>query len=397
MRSPIRVLFQSRSELFDTRGGDTFQIEHTKKALESAYPNYKIDINNDVKVKNIKDYDIVNLFNINWICETYLQALHAYNNSVPIVLSAIHHPTDKFKQFEDEYRFGLRRVTNTLVKSQSFRDIGKNIYRSFKYPKKAYPTLVQLLMGTYKQQRKVLEMSDIVLVQTYKEGKELKELYNVLGKPYERVVIGADSKMFLNSTPEEFEQYFNKEHSVDLSNKRIILSVGRIEPRKDQLLLIKAFNSLQATVNDPNLILIFIGANNANHSEYNFRFNRLVAKNANIYHTGALPQKIVASAMANNGVYVQTSWFETIGLTNVEAYMAGMPVLTTTDRLREFFDNKIEIIPVNDQTALETGLKKVLKRKSPTKDERRQIAKIMDWNETARQTAAAYEKILEQR
>ena len=70
----MKVLYQSRVDLFDRRGGDTVQMEQTKNAIQKIDPSIHIDIQPEVHSKDIEEYDIIHLFNLDWICETYLQA-----------------------------------------------------------------------------------------------------------------------------------------------------------------------------------------------------------------------------------------------------------------------------------------------------------------------------------
>ena len=70
----MKVLFQSRVDLYNPKGGDTIQMEQTKKAIEAIDPSIKIDISTNVMDKDINKYDIVHLFNLDWIPETYIQA-----------------------------------------------------------------------------------------------------------------------------------------------------------------------------------------------------------------------------------------------------------------------------------------------------------------------------------
>lgn len=392
MKNTIKVLFQSRSEIFDTRGGDTLQMEHTKKTIEDLDTRFKVTIDNDLKAVDKDSYDIVNLFNLDWICETYLQAKNAQKKGIPLVLSAIHHPMGRIKEYEKYYKFGLRRVVNSLVKNQEVVDIAKNLYRSAIFPKKLYPTLIQAKMGIKSQQKQILEMSDVILVQTDQEREEIIKDFNVQNKRYEKVVIGADASVFLSSTKTAFIEYFLKTYNIDLNNRKIILSVGRIEPRKNQLTLIDAFERFHETNKD--YILIFIGAKNSYHIEYAQRFQNTVSSNVNIFYTGALPQQIVASAMACDGICVQPSWFETIGLTNVEAFMAGMKVVTSTDRLKEFFGEDIFYCVPDDTSSITQAMIKAHDAQPPTMDKRQRIANVMNWNETAKQTIAVYESLL---
>ena len=237
----MKILFQSRVDLYNPRGGDTFQIEKTKSAIEKLDPSIKIDISLNLHEKNISDYDIVHLFNIDWVCETYMQAKFAKDNNKPLVISAIHHSYKEVLDFENYARYDIRRIYNLIVKSQSLRDVGKNVYRSLFNVKKLYPTLMQVLMGIRNQQRKILQMSDVVLVQTASEAKDLFSDFGTKDFVSSVVVNGVDAEIFDKPSRSPFQKFFMEKYSIDISKKKVLLNVGRIEPRKNQLNLITAF------------------------------------------------------------------------------------------------------------------------------------------------------------
>jgi len=55
----------------------------------------------------------------------------------------------------------------------------------------------------------------------------------------------------------------------------------------------------------------------------------MVNNNDNIHYVGSMQRKLLMCAYAAAKVHVLPSWFETTGLTNVEAGLAGCNVVTT--------------------------------------------------------------------
>ena len=204
----MRVLYQSRVDLYNPRGGDTFQMEHTKMMIEKLYPSIQIDILPEVKVKDIKKYDLVHLFNLDWICETYLQVKHAKKHNIPVVLSAIHHSEKEVKRYEREDRYDFRRIYNAIIPYQPLRDVAKNVYRSTldRKFKKLYPTFIQLIKGIKKQQREIIKNVDMVLVQTKAEAKDIREDFKVKKFKWEKVVNGVSIDTFINARNDNLSQ-----------------------------------------------------------------------------------------------------------------------------------------------------------------------------------------------
>ncbi|PJA40903.1 hypothetical protein CO178_01385, partial [candidate division WWE3 bacterium CG_4_9_14_3_um_filter_34_6] len=181
----------------------------------------------------------------------------------------------------------------------------------------------------------------------------------------------------------------------DLSNFKVILNVGRIEPRKNQLNLIKAFENLKNDELLNNFGLIFIGAYTERSYEYVYRFKKAIKNNSNIYHFGAVSPEIVASAMNRDGVYVHPSWFETTGLVCIEAAMAGMQLVATGDRVKEYLGDNAYYCDPKDVKSIEDAILKSVKSPKNISRLQKDIEDKYTWNKTAKQTISVYEKILE--
>ncbi|PIR42839.1 hypothetical protein CO058_02365 [candidate division WWE3 bacterium CG_4_9_14_0_2_um_filter_35_11] len=390
----MKILFQSRVDLYNPRGGDTFQIEKTKSAIEKLDPNIKIDISLNVHEKNISDYDIVHLFNIDWVCETYMQAKFAKDHHKPLVISAIHHSYKEVLDFENFARYDIRRIYNLIVKSQPLRDVGKNVYRSFFNRKKLYPTILQVLMGIRNQQRKILRMSDIVLVQTKQESKDLITDFGVSDFKSELVVNGVDADIFNNASRSPFQKFFMEKYSVDISKKKVLLNVGRVEPRKNQLNLIKAFEMLKESQSFDGYILIFVGVLSERSPEYIYRFNSEIKNHEDIFYVGALPQQMLASAMSQDGIYVHPSWFETTGLVSLEATLAGMTPVVSGDRVKEYLGDYGYYCDPKSPESIKNAILKASESSKNTDVLRKRILREFTWDNAALQTIFVYKSLL---
>lgn len=390
----MKILFQSRSDLYDPRGGDTLQMEHTKAAIEQEDPTIKIDISTSPQENNIADYDLVHLFNLDWIPETYIQAKWAKKHGKKVVLSAIHHSEKEVLKYEDNAAYDIRRVYNFLFPFQAARDVGKNIYRSFLHPQKIKPTLNQIFNGIRNEQRDILRMSDIVLVQTEKEAQDIKTDFKFEGFNWKKIVNGVDVKVFENPNIDLLNNLVEEKYSVDLSQKPILLSVGRIEPRKNQLSLIEAFNGLQMQGELKGFRLVFIGAMTKNSFEYVYKFKNELEKNHEILYLGVQPPEIVASAMAHEGVYVHTSWFETTGLVTLEAALSGMNVVATGDRTKEYLKDEAYYCSPDDVESIKNAILNAVLRPKNTRNIRDEIKSQYSWKNTAKQTLEVYRSLV---
>ena len=395
----MKILFQSRIDLYRNRGGDTFQMEHTKRMIEKINPSVTVDIRPELKVKDIAHYDVVHLFNIDWICETYVQAKWAKKNNIPIILSAIHHSETEIKRYEKYYRFGIRRIFNLLVPWQSTKDVWKNVYRSTikREYGKLRPTVIQLLKGIRNEQKEIIKMSNLVLVQTEAEAKDIKKDFKIDDFKWKKIVNGVNLDVFLKPNKGLFlDEVIKSDKDFDYKSP-ILLSVGRIEPRKNGLNIIKAFESLQKKNKLKSWKLIFIGALSKNHPEYSFRFKVKVKRNVDILYLGPRSQGFVASAMLQKGVFVLPSWFETTGLSSLEAAMSGMVPVVSGERTKEYLGENAEYCDPESIESIQNAILKASKRHGVSKDFRREIGTKYSWANSAIQTLEVYKKLIQHR
>lgn len=391
----MKVLFQSRSDLYHPRGGDTFQLESTKSALEKLDPTIHIDISLESHPKNIQEYDIVHLFNLDWICETYVQAQWAKKHHKPIVLSAIHHSYAEVERYEKLARYDIRRIYNAVIPWQSMRDVWKNIYRAtfgFKF-QKLLPTVVQIYKGIRATQREIIRMSRVVLVQTTIEAKDIEKDFHVADFTWKKVVNGVNTRIFSRPDRTIFQNYMRSEFQIDTDKYSIILNVGRIEPRKNQLNIIRAVRGIDQSKLSKPLLLVFFGARGYTSHEYWYRFMREIGNSGEkigVVYGGEQPQEMIASAMAQHGVFVQASWFETTGLVSLEASLAGMPVVVSGDRVKEYLGDEGMYCDPADYRSIQSAILAGLDRKSVSSMLKKEILSQYTWEQTARQTRDVY-------
>lgn len=388
----MKVLFQSRVDIFDKRGGDTVQMEYTKKYIEGLNKGVFVDIKPSINEINIDDYDIVHVFNIDWVCETYMQVMWAKNHGKIVVLSAIHHSEKEVKRFENEARYDIRRIYNFLIPWQSTRDVSKNIYRSMTDKRKIKPTFKQVKMGIRNQQREIIKNTDLVLVQTDKEADDIAIDFKTEGFKWAKVVNGVNADLFLDSKPDLFVNYMKENHNIEPKN--IMISVGRVEPRKNWLRIIEVFEQLKTSDEFKDWILVFIGDYNKNHKEYLWRFNKKVKENPDIYYLGRQSQELVASAFSMDGVFLNPSWFETTGLVALESAIAGMRPVVTGDRIKEYLGEEAVYCDPGDSLTIKNAIIKASKFGKLAETQRLLIKGNYSWENTAKQTLSVYNSLL---
>jgi len=197
----------------------------------------------------------------------------------------------------------------------------------------------------YKYLRLALNESDRIIVNSKSEAKLISNFFS-LNEEKIRVVYNGVSEDFCNSDP----KYFVDTYGIS----DFILYVGRIDPRKNILRLIKAFKKAKLDTD-----LVVIGKPDPYYQSY-FQKCLSEAKNSeNIHFLGHLTHDSVMlkSAYAASKVFVLPSFYETPGLAAMEAALAGANVVIT-DRgaTREYFSKYAIYVDPGDLKSIAHGL-----------------------------------------
>lgn len=375
---PIKVLFQSRSDLFTKRGGDTVQIEQTKQALEKLGVAVSIDFSTNLDLSN---YDLVHLFNIDWCRDTYLQAVNAKKQNKSIVLSAIHHSFADIDYFAANSQYGLGRIINPTFRKWHQREFLKSIYRVVFDPKKLKTTLVQLGIGTLVQQKSLLEMADVVVVQTDDEIKDIKKEFGVPDITFKKVVNGVRAD-FATATSDWCVSEYGLENFV--------FCVGRIEPRKNQLAVIDAFQQAGLVGKTK---LVFVGkVNRVLQPEYSFRFKKALEKFDWVKHIPYVSYENIGSMFASAKVHILASWFETTGLVSLDAGLAGANVVSPRSRCQEYLGDYAYYCDPSNVESIAKALKQAYEDPRQTELKTR-ILENYTWDIVGRQTLDIYKSV----
>jgi glycosyltransferase involved in cell wall biosynthesis len=170
--------------------------------------------------------------------------------------------------------------------------------------------------------RDLLHLADVILPNSHAEANQLARLFAVSRKRL-RVVPNGVLPSFGTASPAPFRD--------GLGPDPFVLSVGRIEPRKNTLGLVRATRWL-------GLRAVHIGDPVPGHLDYARECRR--AGEGSVIWLGRFDHDdpLLASAYAAARVFALPSWFETPGLAALEAGLAGCAVaITPFGSTREYF------------------------------------------------------------
>jgi len=359
-------------------GGDFVQVKNTAEELRNL--DIEVDIKTDLNV-DMSDYDIVHVFQLDWLAENYFYALRAKEFKKPLVLSPIHHNVAEVKKFDDTYVFDYRRISKILFKDQFSRDVFKNVYRGLFSTKKLKLAIYSVFKGLKNMHKTVLKLSDYVLVQTTLEASDLEKTYGVKLK---------NTKVVVNGVGEQFIEKKDYKNPFDFEN--YIICVGRIEPRKNQLSIIEAVRKLREE-EDKDIQLVLIGRLNIlNHFEYTLRFKKLLKQYPWIHYIERVPYEEIPSYFHFAKVGVSASWFETTGLTSLDALFCGTNAVASGERAKEYLGDTASYCKPDNIISIKEALKKEYYSKRPVLSAK--MKHEYTWKNAAKQTLEVYNELL---
>jgi len=376
----MKVLMQGRIGLLEAAGGDRIQVENTAAELRKL--GVEVEISTNIKV-DPTEFDLVHIFQLDWTTETHLMAKNAKNHHKPLVFSPIHHKVSEVKRFDDEYAFDLRRLSKILFSEQHSRDTFKNVYRCLTNPEKIGPTLYSVAKGLKNMHVETLALSDRVLVQTKLEAKDLKDTYGVDIK-WDIVPNGVSDKFL-----------YAKDHKNPLPFSDYIFCVARIEPRKNQLSVIEAVKKFRQDSNQ-DAKLVFVGKKNmVNHPEYTWRFNSSLNKNPWITYVESVPYDKMPAYYSHAKVCVSASWFETTGLTLLEALFCGANAVASSPRAKEILGKYASYCDPWDVESISKAVGEQFFAARPELDE--DMRQEYTWENAAKKTFRIYKELLDKK
>lgn len=201
-------------------------------------------------------------------------------------------------------------IPNTTVKTgkiiTSIHDFSFEIYKDF-HPKERIDFFNKYF---YKNVR----LSDKIITGSEYTKREILERFDFNSRDIKVIYHGIRHDVF--------KKYDNLEVDFDLPRK-FILSVGSIEPRKNLLGLLKAYNLLDENVKKE-YKLVLIGFKGWNNSEL---MEIIEANKDNILYLGFISDEDLAKVYNLASCFVFPSFYEGFGLPPIEAMACGTPVL----------------------------------------------------------------------
>ena len=227
--------------------------------------------------------------------------------------------------------------------------------------------------------RELLALTDRILPNSQAEAEQLLELFAVDDDAIRVIPNGVDPR-FADACAESFHSRFG--------SSEFVLYVGRVEPRKNVLRLVEACRFAE-------LPLVVIGDAPPGRNAYLRACRALGSGSAQWISALRHEDPLLASAYASARVFALPSWFETPGLSALEAALAGCAVVVTPlGCTREYFADLVDYARPDRPEELARALRQAwMKGRDATVALSRHVGSRFLWSEVARRTAEVYDEI----
>lgn len=342
----MKVIFFTPRPFSLAFGGTEVQLLETKNALEKL--GISVEFGDYFNRDQLTSNTIVHLFGSDHVFAQMAKLLAS--KMIPYVVSSVFYPT------------GLSRAMH---------------YASRFLPSSASSLRKNVLIGASK-----------VLPNSRSESRLLQKLFG-LSEYSIRVIPNGVGDNLIGQDPDGFRRRYLPELP---SNERFVLSVGRIERRKNSLNLLRAAAQLKVP-------LVFIGAPVTLPKErvYVDQFQEELhrypgyAKHIPFLSHGSAD---LADAYAAAHAHALISWMETPGLANLEAGINGANLIVgKSPPVWEYLNNYAAFVDQNDLTQIVKAIEQALSQERDKNNQSTHIRKNYSWNRVAQLMVDVYKEV----
>lgn len=357
----MKVLFIIRATAFDKPGGDTVQARNTAKYLKESGVEAELKLTSEQI--DYSQYRLIHFFNIIRPADILKHAIKA---NLPYVISPVFMD---YREYDRKMRGGLMGILGKIVPMDTMEYL-KVLARRIKNRERVQSRLY-LYWGHRRSVRHLVQYCQMLLPNSESEIKRLFGHYNTWQR-YTVVPNGIDEEVFKPVT------------KMDERQQRGIICVAQVEGRKNQLNLIRA-------INPTGLHLTIIGKPTANSGPY-FEACKKEA-GGHVTFTDYIPLDDLLEYYRFSKLHVLPSWFETTGLSSLEAAAMGCNiVITRKGDTEEYFGDHAFYCDPADVSSIRKAVLKAYEAPVDTALEE-MVRQRYTWRKAAEKTYGAYKKL----
>jgi len=332
---------------------------------------------------------------------------------------------DQFEYYKDRFRFEVRSTpllsdnpVQRILRETFFwnREIKNQNITLFHSPisyipfRLSIPTILTLhdlrifrFPQTYSRARRmflkqairysVQKATKIITVSQFTK-KELEQLFEIPSEKIKVIYEGINLKRF-EATPQDTDREILKKYGVC---DRYILTVGHLEPRKNYLRLIKAFQQLN-NMTDESFQLVIAGRELLEYQSL-YRWVEDHSLNGKVIFSGFIQSEHLPIFYRNASVFVLASIYEGFGLTPLESLASGVPVAASNvSSIPEVLGTAALYFDPFEIDDIAEKMKILIKDSSVRQkilDDARGIFEHFTWPNCARETMLVYKEVLDE-
>ncbi len=360
----MKVLMIARSTLYSTPGGDTIQLKNTAHFLRKIGVAVDIKLNGDTIEYN--SYDLLHFFNV---IRPAGIINHVKLSKKPYVISTIF---VDYSELEKQHRSFVYSVLNKILGKDGVEYL-KVLARHFNGSEQLN-SLEYIFKGQKQSILYLLKNAKCLLPNSENEYNRLLQSYRT--EQNYRVIPNA---IDLN--------LFSEELILPRNEREGIICVARFERIKNQLNIIKA-------VNKTDYKLTLIGKPAPNQIDYYKKCKSEAVANPNIIFIDHIKQEKLVQFYAKTKVHILASWFETTGLSSLEAGSMGCQlVITEKGDTQEYFKKEAHYCDPDSIISIQQAINIAMNTNENATISKR-IRMDYIWEKTAKKTLAAYKSVL---
>jgi glycosyltransferase involved in cell wall biosynthesis len=368
---PFKILMRNRPDAVSHPGGDTVLMENLAGQLRLRGHTVQIDLECGA---DAAAFDIIHLFNLTLPELIAASAREAIGKGIPFLVHALH---------EDWPRFRNRCLATAVILEK---------YVAAGQPRGRLDATLALLGECPAADMPICPEASMAAAILCTGGEETATLLRHYPAARTRIVpLAAGSATGLERKGKD-EGGLSADAEADFRKTfglgDFVLCVGRLEPRKNQLMLLAALEESDLTV-------VFADGGFSYAPEYTAACRKFSRRGRTVF-TGRLTPALLQSAYRNARVSCLPSWYELPGLATLESALWGRQVVTCPyGTIGDYLGSSALYAEPDDPQGL--GVR-ILESWDRTPDfSLRQRASEFTWARTARETEKVYLEIAEMR
>lgn len=223
------------------------------------------------------------------------------------------------------------------------------------------------------ERKRMIEIADALVPNSESEAEQIRRFF---GRKHGIYVVP-------NGVDESFDKHLNYPSKVVPNT---VLCVGRIEPRKNQLNMIRALKGTGVN-------LAFVGDGVSQYKDYYDQCRK--EGDWCVFHHGVNhDSNFLRETYASADVFLLASWLETPGLAALEAALAGCKVVITEHgSTQEYFKDMVSYVDPSNLLEIRHSVLMALEAESDN-DLKNHVLENYTWDKVAKRTMEVYKYVL---